>query len=107
MSMNVEKADEMSSRDGNKAGCLRHYYVYGVPASKPYHMSRIAARLPYPALRLVERPMRRNGSEYSTEETAKRYRAILRGALHTPPSPLKEMPRQRRARKRKAGEKAS
>jgi hypothetical protein len=33
---------------------------------------------------------------HSPEETEKRYRAIIRGALHTPPSPLKDMPRRRK-----------
>ena len=41
--------------------------------------------------------MRRNAAEYSTEETAKRYRAILRGALHTLPLPAKEFPEETRA----------
>lgn len=47
----------------------------------------------------------RQSEKYSPEETDKRHRAIIRGALHTPPSPLKEMPRTRRVRKRKAAKK--
>jgi hypothetical protein len=42
---------------------------------------------------------------FKPAEIEKRFRAIIRGALHTPPSPLKEMPRQRRVRKRKAAKK--
>jgi hypothetical protein len=48
---------------------------------------------------------RQNAETYSAEETGKRYRAIIRGALHTPPLPAKEFPK-KRAPKRKRANKA-
>lgn len=39
---------------------------------------------------------------YSAKESKERFEAALRGALNTPPKPLKEKPKLRKAKKKKA-----
>jgi hypothetical protein len=39
--------------------------------------------------------MKNDGELFTKDETGNRYRAIIRGALHTPPLPAKEFPKKR------------
>jgi hypothetical protein len=39
---------------------------------------------------------------FTSEQTENRYRAIIRGALHTPPLPAKEFPKKRVPKRKRA-----
>lgn len=46
-------------------------------------------------------------NQYNKDEAQRRFEAALRGAFITPPKPMKDIPRKRRAQKRKPKVKSS
>ncbi len=48
-----------------------------------------------------------NGDEFDEAETQRRFETALRAALNTPPKPMKDLPRKRAERKKRASADAS